>query len=76
MNENRYDVIVIGSGHAGIEAALASSRFGCKTIVFTINIDSIGLMTCNPSIGGPAKGLAALKRMLEGKLGDGKFKHA
>ena len=51
-----YDVIVIGAGHAGIEAALASARLGCKTLVFTINIDTIGLMPCNPSVGGPAKG--------------------
>jgi tRNA uridine 5-carboxymethylaminomethyl modification enzyme len=54
--ENQYDVIVVGSGHAGIEAALASSRLGCKTLVLTLNIDNIGLMPCNPSIGGPAKG--------------------
>ncbi len=54
--ENQYDVIVVGSGHAGIEAALASARLGCKTLVLTLNIDNIGLMPCNPSIGGPAKG--------------------
>ncbi len=51
-----YDVIVIGSGHAGIEAALASARLGAKTAVLTINPDTIGLMPCNCSIGGPAKG--------------------
>ncbi|NBV41855.1 tRNA uridine-5-carboxymethylaminomethyl(34) synthesis enzyme MnmG [bacterium] len=56
MNTTSYDVIVVGSGHAGIEAALAAARMGCKTIMFTINIDNIGLMPCNPSIGGPAKG--------------------
>lgn len=52
----QYDVAVIGAGHAGIEAALASARLGCKTVVFTINLDAIGNMPCNPSIGGTAKG--------------------
>ncbi len=51
-----YDVAVIGGGHAGIEAALASARLGCRTIMFVINMDSIGNMPCNPSIGGTAKG--------------------
>ncbi len=51
-----YDVIVIGAGHAGCEAAAAASRLGCKTLVLTLNLDTIGLMPCNPSIGGPAKG--------------------
>ena len=51
-----YDVIVIGAGHAGCEAALASSRMGCRTLVLTANIDTIGLMSCNPSIGGVGKG--------------------
>ena len=50
------DVIVIGAGHAGIEAGLASARLGCSTIVFTINMDSVGNCPCNPSIGGTAKG--------------------
>ena len=51
-----YDVAVIGAGHAGCEAALAAARLGCKTIVFSINLDSIANMPCNPSIGGTAKG--------------------
>ncbi len=51
-----YDVAVIGGGHAGIEAALAAARLGMKTILFTINLDAIGNMPCNPSIGGSAKG--------------------
>ncbi|WP_073508093.1 tRNA uridine-5-carboxymethylaminomethyl(34) synthesis enzyme MnmG [Streptobacillus notomytis] len=53
--ENKYDLLVIGAGHAGIEAALASSRLGLKTAMFTITLDNIGVMSCNPSIGGPAK---------------------
>lgn len=51
-----YDVVVIGAGHAGIEAALASARLGCSTCVFTINMDAVGNCPCNPSIGGTAKG--------------------
>jgi tRNA uridine 5-carboxymethylaminomethyl modification enzyme len=51
-----YDVAVIGAGHAGIEAALAASRLGCHTAVFTINMDAVGNCPCNPSIGGTAKG--------------------
>ena len=50
-----YDVIVVGAGHAGIEAALAAARLGMKTAVFTITLDNIGVMSCNPSVGGPAK---------------------
>ena len=50
-----YDVIVIGAGHAGIEASLACARLGMKTAVFTITLDNIGVMSCNPSVGGPAK---------------------
>ena len=51
-----YDVAVIGAGHAGIEAALAASRLGCRTAIFTINMDAVGNCPCNPSIGGTAKG--------------------
>lgn len=54
--DKTYDVIVVGAGHAGCEAALASARMGCKTLLLTINIDSVALMSCNPSIGGLAKG--------------------
>lgn len=51
-----YDVIVVGSGHAGIEAALAAARLGCQTLMITQNLDTIGQMSCNPAIGGLAKG--------------------
>jgi tRNA uridine 5-carboxymethylaminomethyl modification enzyme len=54
--EEKYDVIVIGAGHAGIEAALASAKMGCHTLLLTINADTIGQMSCNPAIGGLAKG--------------------
>ena len=53
---NEYDIIVIGGGHAGCEASLAAARMGCSTILFNINLDSIALMSCNPAIGGLAKG--------------------
>src|SRR5262245_3084386 len=51
-----YDVLIVGSGHAGIEAALAAARIGCRTLMLTQNLDTIGQMSCNPAIGGLAKG--------------------
>ena len=54
--DNNYDIIVVGSGHAGCESALASARMGQKTLLLTLNLDSIGFLACNPSIGGTAKG--------------------
>src|SRR5512135_364514 len=52
----KYDVIVIGAGHAGCEAALAAARMGCATLMLTMNLDTIAQMSCNPAIGGLAKG--------------------
>lgn len=54
--KNNYDIIIIGAGHAGCEASLACARMGLSTVVFTMNLDTIGLMSCNPAIGGIAKG--------------------
>ncbi|WP_163969276.1 tRNA uridine-5-carboxymethylaminomethyl(34) synthesis enzyme MnmG [Oceanobacillus halotolerans] len=56
-NAGHYDVIVVGAGHAGVEAGLAASRMGAKTLMLTLNLDMIAFMPCNPSIGGPAKGI-------------------
>ena len=51
-----YDIAVIGAGHAGVEAALAAARLGCSVVIFTISLDAVANMPCNPSIGGTAKG--------------------
>ncbi len=56
VHPKKYDVIVIGAGHAGVEAALAAARIGCQTLLLSINLDTIGQMSCNPAIGGLAKG--------------------
>ena len=54
--DEKYDVVVVGAGHAGCEAALACARLGLKTIVFTVSMDSVAMMPCNPNIGGSSKG--------------------
>src|SRR5690625_701699 len=56
-NAGHYDVIVVGAGHAGCEAAMAASKMGSKTLILTLNLDMIAFMPCNPSLGGPAKGI-------------------
>ena len=56
MKAEKYEVLVVGGGHAGCEAALASARMGTKTLLITANLDTIGVMSCNPSVGGVGKG--------------------
>ena len=66
MNYNfieEYDIIVIGAGHAGVEASLAAARMGCKVLLATINLEMLAFMPCNPSIGGSAKGLLSVRLM-------------
>ena len=64
-----YDVIVVGAGHAGVEAALAAARYGLKTALFTIYLDNIAMMSCNPSVGGPGKShLVSELGMLGGEM--------
>jgi len=64
MCHHSYDCIVIGAGHAGIEAALASSRMGCKTMMVTLFFETIGQMSCNPAIGGVGKGQLSSKKSM------------
>ena len=54
--EESYDIVVVGAGHAGCEAALAAARLGLETILFTVSMNSVALMPCNPNIGGSSKG--------------------
>ena len=62
-----YDVVVIGAGHAGCEAALACARMGQKTLLLTLNMDGVAMMPCNPSIGGTAKGHLVQRRRLRSR---------
>lgn len=57
FDAGHYDVIVVGAGHAGVEAGLAAARRGAKTLMLSLNLDLVAFMPCNPSIGGPAKGI-------------------
>ena len=62
--EENYDIVVVGAGHAGCEAALAGARLGLSTIMFTVSAESIALMPCNPNVGGSSKGHLSVSWML------------
>mgnify|MGYP000016607897 CR=1 FL=1 len=61
--DENFDVIVVGAGHAGVEASLAAARMGCKVLLATINLEMLAFMPCNPSIGGSAKELLSVRLM-------------
>ena len=63
-NKDQYDIAVVGAGHAGCEAALACARLGFKTVMFTVSVDSIALMPCNPNIGGSSKRTSCKKKSM------------
>ena len=74
--EERYDVVIVGAGHAGCEAALACARLGLETVIFTVSVDSIALMPCNPNIGGSSKGhLVREIDALGGEMGKISIRH-
>ena len=72
-NKDEYDVVIVGAGHAGCEAALACARMGFQTLMFTVSVDSIALMPCNPNIGGSSKGQPCQMKSdaLGGEMGKG-----
>lgn len=67
--EESYDIVVVGAGHAGCEAALACARLGLETIMFTVSVDSIALMPCNPNIGGSSRAIWSVNWMRLGRNG-------
>ena len=73
--EQFFDIIVVGAGHAGCEASLACARLGLNTVMFTVSVDSIALMPCNPNVGGSSKGHLALSWHRQAPVSASPFSH-